>query len=329
MPKKSIEMLNNAVGTIINKFGIHGKIKLVGSQQRRGLLYVSDTDILTLLKDSPKLLARYFKEVMLEIPKRSYYFMDFKCGLDKRLLFDFDSDNLEEYLKNLLIPRSYAKKVIESKGEERVKLIRDLFILRWKPEDIINGYIKLIDGTEYTMEEALLDNTIIKLDIIIPVADRFAEVSEMYIYKQQGGDVAKSLAADIEMYRHANSMKSLKRLYSIIEMENKNDTRLAKLQDFFNSEYGLLNKSANDLAILLLLTDKHEIPFEKIFSNLQYIKENLALTTIVSKPKILSLNKVTQKNYKKIVEKLIDHIRSKINPVAKKFLKTIKSTHTL
>ena len=325
MPKKSIEMLNNAVGTIINKFGIHGKIKLVGSQQRRGLLYVSDTDILTLLQGRPELLARYFREVVQEIPKRSYFFMDMKCGLDKRLLFSFDSDDLEEYLQNPLIPRSYAKKVMEAKGEDRVKLIRDLFILRWTPAEIIAGVKKLIDGTEYTLSEALLDNTIIKLDIIIPVADRYAEVSEMYIYKQdQTGDVAKSLASDIELYRHKNSMKSLKRLYSIIEAENKNDARLPKLADFFNSEYGLLNKSANDLAVLLLLTDKHDIPFEKIFSNLQYIKENLALTTIVSKPKILMLNKITAKNYRAKVEKLIEYLRSKINPVAKDFLKNIE-----
>jgi anthranilate/para-aminobenzoate synthase component I len=119
-------------------------------------------------------------------------------------------------------------------------------------------------------------------------------------------------------------MKSLKRLYSLIEAENKNDTRLPKLAEFFNSEYGLLNKSANDLAVLLLLTDKHDIPFEKIYANLQYIKEQLALTSVVSKPKILMLNKITKKNYKKIVEKLIDHIRSKINPVAKDFLKKIE-----
>lgn len=320
MPKKSIEMLNNKVADLVTAFAIHGKIKLVGSQQRRGLLYISDTDILTQLQGKPALLARYFKEVMLDVPKRSFYFLDFKAGLDKRLLFDFDSDDLEEYLKNPLIPSSYKKKVLGAKGEDQVKLIRDLFILRWKPEDIIAGFIKLIDGTHYMMEDALLDDTIIKLDLIISIGDRFAEISEMYIYKQQGGNVVKSLAADIELYRHANSMKSLKRLYSLIEAENKSDKRLPKLAEFFNSQYGLLNKSANDLAILLLLTDKHTIPFEKIYANVQYIKENLALTSIVSKPKILMLNKVTAKNYRAKIELLIEYLRSKINPVAKEFL---------
>jgi len=325
MPKKTVEMLNNKVGDLVTAFSVHGKIKLVGSQQRRGLLYVSDTDILTQLQGNPKLLARYFKEVMLDIPKKSYFFMDFKCGLDKRLVYNFDEDDLEEYLKNPLIPTLYTKKIMEAKGEERVKLIRDLFILRWKPEDIINGFIKLIDGTKYTMEEALLDDTILKLDIIIPVGDRFAEVSEMYIYKQnQSDNVVKSLADDINLYRHKNSMKSLKRLYSIIELENKEDKRLLKLQDFFNSEYGLLNKCANDLAILLLLTDKHTIDFAKIVSNLQMIKENLSLTSVASKKKILMLNNITQKNYRIKVEALIEYLRSVINPRAKELLKSLE-----
>lgn len=325
MPKKTVEMLNNKVGDLVTAFSVHGKIKLVGSQQRRGLLYVSDTDILTQLQGNPKLLARYFKEVLLDIPKKSYFFMDFKCGLDKRLVYNFDEDDLEEYLKNPLIPTSYKKKIMEAKGEERVKLIRDLFILRWKPEDVIQGFIKLIDGTKYTMEEALLDDTILKLDIIIPVGDRFAEVSEMYIYKQnQSDNVVKSLADDINLYRHKNSMKSLKRLYSIIELENKEDKRLLKLQDFFNSEYGLLNKCANDLSILLLLTDKHTIDFAKIVSNLQMIKENLSLTSVASKKKILTLNEVTAKNYRIKVDELIEYLRSVINPRAKELLKSLE-----
>ncbi len=320
-------MLNNKVGDLINKFGIYGKIKLVGSSQRRGMLYVSDTDILTKLQGKPELLSQYFKEVMEDVPKKEYYFMDFKCGLDKRLVYDFNEDNLNEYLKNPLITKSYKKKILESKGEERVKLIRDLFILRWTRDDIINGYIKLIDGSEYSLEEALLDDTIIKLDIIIPVGDRFAEVSEMYIYKQSTDNnktITESLANDIEMYRHENSMKSLKRLYSILELNNANDRRLPKLQEFFNSEYGLLNKCINDLSILLLLTEKHNVPFRQIVSNTQMIKDNISLSSIASKEKILTLNKITSKNYREICDKMSVYVRGLINPKAKELLKSLE-----
>jgi hypothetical protein len=238
-------MLNAKIGALVEKFAIKGKVKLVGSSQRRGALFTSDYDLLTELQGRPAVLAHYFKKVMQEIPKKDYYFMDMKCGLDKRLVYDFQ--DLGSYLQNPLIPATYKRKILAAKGEEQVKLIRDLYILRWTPADITNGFVKLTDGTKYSLEDALQDDTIIKLDIVIPVGDRFAEVSEMYIYKQsevENDEVLRSLADDIELFRHENTMKSLKRLYSIISLKNPKDYRLSKLDVFFNSEYGLLNKCA-------------------------------------------------------------------------------------
>nr|WPF46880.1 MAG: hypothetical protein [Lake Baikal virophage 15] len=324
---KTVNMLNNKIETLIEKFAVKGKVKLVGSNQRRGMLFTSDYDIMTNLKGRAEILAEHFQKVMKEIPKKEYYFMDFKCGLFKKLIYDFDEDDLTTYLKNPLISESYKKKILESKGEERVKLIRDLFILRWTRDDIINGYVKLIDGSKYSFVDSLKDDTIIKLDIIIPVGDRFAEVSEMYMYKQTTDDsksIIQSLSDDIEKYRHNNSMKSLKRLYSIISLESPNNKRLSKLEEFFNSEYGLLNKVANDLDVLLLLTEKHNIPFDKIVSNLQMLKENISLSSVASKKKILMLNKVTPKNYREITNKMILYLRSVINPAAKKLLQSLE-----
>jgi hypothetical protein len=306
--QKTPDMLNNTIGALIERFAVRGKVKLVGSQQRRGQLFASDYDVLTQLDSRPETLARYFKEVLAAIPRKDYYFIDFKAGLDKRLVYDFEDDDLAAYLKNPLIPAPYKKKIRAAKGEARVKLIRDLFILRWTPEDIARGFVKLVDGAEYTLEDALQDDTTIKLDIVIPVGDRFAEVSELYMYQQtapSSSDIQRSLADDIDMYRHENSMKALKRLYSVLELNDKKDYRLAKLEAFFNSEYGLLSKCANDLALLLLLTEKHDIPFQKVASNLQLIKESLASTAAASKEKVLTLDAATVHNYRKVIEKLI------------------------
>jgi hypothetical protein len=322
--EKTPNMLNNKVGALVEKFAVNGKVKLVGSQQRRGHLFASDYDLLTQLNGRPETLARYFKEVMLAIPRKDFYFMDFKAGLDKRLVYDFEEDDLAGYLQNPLIAAAYKRKIKAAKGEVRVKLIRDLFILRWTPGDITRGFVKLVDGTEYSLEEALQDDTTIKLDIVIPVGDRFAEVSELYVYKQMtvdNSEVMRTLADDIDYYRHENTMKSLKRLYSVLELNDKKDPRLAKLEAFFNTEYGLLNKCANDLALLLLLTEKHAIPFAKITSNLQMIKENLASTAAASKEKVLTLDSATAKNYRKVIEKLIKYLRGVINPVAKDVLR--------
>ena len=323
---KTPDMLNAKIGSLIERFAVHGKVKLVGSQQRRGQLFSSDYDISTQLNGRPEVLARYFKEVMAEIPKKEYYFMDFKAGLDKRLIYDFKDNDLTAYLKNPLITPIYKQKIMAAKGEDRVKLIRDLFILRWTPDDIVKGFKTLVDDSKYSLEAALQDDTTIKLDIVIPVGDRFAEISEMYMYKQtavNNDEILSSLADDIEMFRHQNTMKSLKRLYSVLELSDPKDRRLAKLETFFNSEYGLLNKCANDLAILLLLTEKHAIPFQKVVSNVQMIKENLASTAAASKEKLVTLDKITATNYRKIIEKLVAYLRGVINPVAKDLLRGI------
>lgn len=323
---KTVDMLNHDISKLVEKFAVNGKFKLIGSNQKRGMLFTSDYDIMTTLKGRAQTLANHFKKVIRMIPKRNYYFMDFKAGLDHRLIFDFDNDDLDTYLKNPLISQSYKDSILHATGEDRVKLIRDLFILRWTPKDIMNGYISLIDDSKYSLTKALQDDTIIKLDFVIPIGDRFAECSENYIYKQSQDDdtsIVKELARDIEKYKHKNSMKSLKRLYSIISLKNPDDSRLEKLEVLFNSEYGLMNKVANDLDLLLLLTQQHTIPFATIMNNLQMLKENLSLTNVVAKFKILSFDKMTEKNYRMQCEKMITYLRFKINPVAKQLLKRI------
>jgi len=326
MGDKTVDMLNTKISHLVEKFAVHGKFKLIGSNQKRGMLFTSDYDIMTQLRGRAQTLANHFKNVMRLIPKHNYYFMDFKAGLDHRLVYDFDEDDLTSYLKNPLISQSQKNAILHATGEDRVKLIRDLFILRWKPEDITKGYVTLADGKKYTLAKALQDDTIIKLDFVIPIGNRFAEVSENYIYKQTQDDnknIIKELANDIEKYKHKNTMKSLKRLYSIISLKNPNDSKLEKLEVLFNSEYGLMNKVANDLDLLLLLTEKHVIPFDTIMNNLQMLKENLSLTSVVAKNKILSFDKMTQRNYRAHCEKMIEYLRFKINPVAKLLLRKI------
>jgi hypothetical protein len=311
------------VGDLIHKFSITGKCKLIGSTQYRGQLFTSDYDVATTLKGRAETLANHFKRVIESIPTKSYYFMDFKAGLDERFVFDFEKDTLDVWLKNKLIPKALKEKIRSAKGEAQVKLIRDLFILRWQPEDITRGFVHLCDGKKYPLEEALEDDTIIKLDVVIPVGNGFAEVSENYHFKQHKDDVeniVKQLADDLEKYRWTHSMKSLKRLYSILELTNPNDARLRVLAEFFNSEAGLINKVTRDIELLLLLTEKHAIPFRKIEANVQMLKERLACTTLVSPRHVLGLNKLTVRNFRKVLEKMVAYLLSITNPLAKALL---------
>lgn len=327
MGKKTIPMINNKIGNLVEKFSVQGKLKIMGSQQRRGQLFVSDYDLVSELSGRADTLANHFKKIMLDIDTKLYYLMDFKAGLDKRLIYNFDEDDLTAYLRNPLISKLYKKKILESKGEEQVKLIRDLFILRWTRDEIIAGHKKLIDGTNYSLVDALQDPTMIKIDIVIPVGDRYCEVSEIYLYKDipdDKKDIIQRLADDIEKYKHSNSMKACKRLYSIISLENPNDKKLSKLEELFNSQYGMLQKIANDFDLLLLLLEKYpNIPFDKIVSNVQMLKENISLSSIASKKQILKLNKINKTNYRKIIKNMIEYLRKLINPASKQLLQSL------
>ena len=148
-------------------------------------------------------------------------------------------------------------------------------------------------------------------------------MSENYIYRQSKPDnkqIVKDLADDIEKYKYDNTMKSLKRLYSIIKLDKPNDQRLDKLEEFFNSQYGLINKVANDLALLLDLKEKHNVPSKLMYDNIQMLKEQLALTNLVSKKKILELDKINEKNID-LINNYILYLRGIINPKAKDLLR--------
>ena len=122
-----------------------------------------------------------------------------------------------------------------------------------------------------------------KADLVVPVGDRYAEVSIHY-YRNPVKPQIKSLEADVKKYWKTNKMKALKRLYSIYKMEGKNTDLFT---DFFNSEIGLINKCISDLELLEKI--KKMISKESYENNLDYIRSTLATTTA---PLVLDVKKL-------------------------------------
>jgi hypothetical protein len=109
-------------------------------------------------------------------------------------------------------------------------------------------------------------------------------------------------------------MKALKRLYALLLLDKKKPPK--KLTTFFNSEYGLLNKVANDLELMIELKKKYPV---NLFNAIQNSKQQLALAKVPS-DLILALN---HKNPP--LQKIVDKIRAIINPKAKELLSSIYS----
>jgi hypothetical protein len=280
--KKKIAYLNNEIGDIAHKFSIQNKLKLMGSNSLRGILFPSDYDFVSKITEPMKALSNHLQELFSKpLP---FLFLDFKAGSD---------------------PTKKDKK------------------LRWTPEDLSKGYV-IIHNQKKTLEDALKENMLIKLDYAVPIGNSFFENSILFITRHQSPkskkEIEKELDNDITIYtKKENSMKALKRLYSLLLLQQTNEPLQKKLVDFFNSDIGLANKIANDLELLLLILEKHNLPFQQIVHTIQMIKERLSTIPWVNHLQLM--NTMTKRNSKKIIEKEINYLRSKINPLAKSFLR--------
>jgi hypothetical protein len=159
------------------------------------------------------------------------------------------------------------------------------------------------------------------LDYAVKLGNSFFENSIIFYTKYQTEstkkEVENELEEEITEYSKDNSMKSLKRLFSLLKLQNKNKPLQNKLITFFNSDVGLANKIKNDLELLELIISKHKLSLEEIIETTQMIKERLSTIAWINPNEF---NKINKSNYKQIIKKEIEYIRSRINPIAKAFL---------
>jgi hypothetical protein len=337
--ERTLDMLNKKTADVINNFAIKGRIRLIGSNSLRSTQYGSDYDIESIINGVS--IAKIADHLQKEYAKASnnldVWIIDFKCGHDPRLVYkgDYTNQSLEKYLKNKLIKPAKKKAILASSGEERVDLVRELFILRWKPADIKKGEIKLVDGTTRSLEECLGDKTTTKIDLIVKVGNQFAEISENYYIKvgdksnysdiPSKAEQQESIEEDIHFYSKVDTFKSLKRLFSLFQLEGKTKYKqqMKTLIEFFNSQTGFLNKIKNELVILeTLLKQPRKPKWEDVVANIQFIKEQVgSIYEIPLNDKVFSdLDGVTPQNVLSIIQNLRSYFSEKINSQSKIFL---------
>jgi RNAse (barnase) inhibitor barstar len=139
-----------------------------------------------------------------------------------------------------------------------------------------------------------------KCDLVVAVGDRFAEVSIHY-YRHPVKPVLKDIEADFYEYKKSNTMKALKRLFTIYSLQGKNTDAL---KDFFNTEYGLINKCINDLELLHKI--KNFITKEAYDKNIDYIRATLATTTAPLDLNVKTLRAIVNKKSMEFLKCLVE-----------------------
>jgi hypothetical protein len=184
------------------------------------------------------------------------------------------------------------------------------------------------ENNDVSFFEAVRHKSIIKLDIIMFINSRFIEISEVFQVYLNGesnmdystDEVMKELTVDYkDLVKEGNYMKALKRMFSIIKMNNPKDKKLDKLVEYFNSPIGLLYRCKSDLETIDIILFYNKFSLDQVRDSLQMLKETVSAFGVQNDIESTSLLKSKDK-MRLPLKKQIRIIRDYVNKNAKKII---------
>ena len=180
-----------------------------------------------------------------------------------------------ELLKSPISPTE----LILAKGKLKFHLVR------WTPQQILDGKQTLRDKRVYTLQEAFNSPTISKLDVIgLVQRNRFTDFSVIYEFQNKGKvlnpdeiDIEASLEENILLYKAENNpFKVLKRKFALAKFKG-DEQAIKRLSEVLNSDLGRIYHVLGDIGTLKsLLEDHSNQPMEKIRYEIDQFKNRLA-----------------------------------------------------
>jgi len=273
---------------VFNIISLTGKYKVIGSSNLKNFRYNSDFDLANFVDNdkniSIKKIVQYFQSIYKTFDKKpiNNYITDFKCGID-------------------------------SNNEP----------LHWTKKEVLNNKKLLLNKSYITLDEAIQQKSTIKIDVISYINNTFIEISENYYIKLKNNsnfnekelnetNIINSIKeSEKEEIEDDNFNKALKRQFSWRYAKNKDDPKLKELEQFFNSDIGILNKTRSDLDVLILLLEKvKDINIDQILNAVDIISFQNSYNLI--KDYTNDFLKIIAVKSKKILYKLLVQLRKKI-----------------
>lgn len=288
------------VRRIIDVITIGSDLEPVGSSKFAVHKYPSDIDLFEPVigcctVNSVRLpMARNIQAIILRVQRtRDMYFSRFQCGYDRRYdvyfgreqngkLVDYEPfiarrEIVNLYEQGLLTNEEsdYALELARSNPSLRqffglYWFFRDMMIVDWSQEEILAGYKQLRAGKKLYLDDALIDKSLVKLDVRakIPYPDiegkRFVEFTNWFLVEVENEDGnietlsivqqdrVKSLRADIYRYIKNDPLKAAKRYWNyLFELEQTSEVliQLQKLAPLFSCYVAFLNSILTDLEL--------------------------------------------------------------------------------
>lgn len=301
---------------VLEAMSLDDNLEILGSMSLRSQQYAGDydayevvhlsgTSLQAALKDGAKRLQKSIRGLK-ELPET--YIGDIKAGVvAKWRIIPANAYVSGGSIKNFDVAKAreridvlFSEEVItEAEAKEAHKLLpssldykqflvaRDTLkyhIVRWTPKEVLAGTKKLIDGTPFSLEDAINSPGITKVDAISWVdGNRFTDFSCIYQFRYRGKvlndepiDVERSLKESIvAMKEEGNHFKALKRVFALAKL--KGNTKLVeKLVPILNSDLGRLYHVVGDIRTLQTLLEDHKPPSEDVRFEIDQFKRRLS-----------------------------------------------------
>lgn len=282
----------------------------VGSYVYRIQKYPGDIDIREDLYavdgDAIGTLVQMIQEIVRQIQQdKNSYFADFKAGTDSQFGISMDTVRPEQmivWLKMLHDDRritddeyiNMKELVVHDPSEQQQDLLKDAvrakYILRWTPDEILQGYKVLSGGRIKMLADAIQEPEIIKIDTWSWLDGRFVELSNFLILFANGertnieqGDYIESMKHDLTKYLSAhyyNPFKALKRMW-VLAVAFGDHEKLDKLNPLINSNTSILYQVVSDLKALKDMVKVIEKPpYSKMSKEVEAMKRRLSNTNV-------------------------------------------------
>jgi hypothetical protein len=342
-PKQYIEPAVDLLETM----SLSGKPEVLGSAADRTIIYSADLDAHDTVAWSSDLPQRFRTMVASLNVMKDVRITDIKAGivpewniletahLTKGVVLNYNYSAAMDILESL-----YNRGIIskEEYDESRPLLKPNISpmdfliaqkslrfgIVRWTPKDVKAGFVKLRNGVTLSLADAMLQKTILKVDVIYWIENRFVECEMLYQIKVKGKFLISETADEIKqaikenlLYyaSQGNWMKVAKRMYSLSRLDKATTIQDVLRQKIFNSDLGRLYSVLSDAKSLEDLKEGKKEPGDtaRIHQEEDGFRARLALITLP--PLIKPVDPFT-KNF-------IDKIEGVLQPRVKAQLKEL------
>lgn len=292
LEKRTDRDLSNETLDAVRRMTYHMDTLPVGTFKYKTFKYPGDVDLF----EKFELCCDFntsrveFSKIIVDITKNilsadNIIFSEFKAGYDKRFniyignienghIVDYDPELIMRDIKNLYEANllyceeyEYFKNLITQYPEmenflELQEALRNFWVLRWNSDEILEGYKVLRGNYKKYLDEAVTEGSIIKMDSIAYVDQRFVEVTNFFLvtmqdrygnvsyFSEELGNYGNSLLSDFYKYYGTNTLKAIKRLWMYLILK-KDICDLSLFKELFSSDIAFYSQIVADIEVVI------------------------------------------------------------------------------